>query len=60
MTDNDRYVIYAFDTVENAQRFARDYFPNEAAQLNAAFTTRIFDATVVEEASRAMRSPFYA
>jgi hypothetical protein len=52
--------MYAFDTIENAQRFARDYFPTEAARLNAAFTTRIFDAAVVEEASRAMRSPFYA
>jgi len=51
--------FYAFDTIENAQRFATEYFPTEAAQLNAAFTTRVFDASVVEEASREMNSPFY-
>ena len=51
--------LYAFDTIENAQKFAIDYFPTEAKQLNAAFTTRVFDANVVEEASREMNSPFY-
>ena len=51
--------LYAFDTIENAQKFAIDYFPTEAKQLNAAFTTRVFDASVVEEASREMNSPFY-
>lgn len=48
--------IYAFDTVDNAIRFAVEYFPGEAHTLNAAFTTRVFDATVVEEASRGMNS----
>ena len=52
--------IYAFDTIENARSFATDYFPTEAAGLNAAFTTRLFDASVVEEASREVRSPFFA
>jgi hypothetical protein len=51
--------LYAFDTIENAKKFAIDYFPTEAKQLNAAFTTRVFDASVVEEASREMNSPFY-
>jgi hypothetical protein len=51
--------LYAFDTIENAQKFAIDYFPTEAKELNAAFTTRVFDASVVEEASREMNSPFY-
>jgi hypothetical protein len=51
--------LYAFDTIENAQKFAIDYFPQEAKQLNAAFTTRVFDASVTEEASREMNSPFY-
>jgi len=51
--------LYAFDTIENAQNFAINYFPTEAKQLNAAFTTRVFDASVVEEASREMKSPFY-
>ena len=51
--------LYAFDTIENASKFAIDYFPTEAKQLNAAFTTRVFDASVVEQASREMNSPFY-
>jgi len=51
--------FYAFDTLENATRFATDYFPTEAANLNVAYTTRLFDATVVEEASRQVRSPFF-
>ena len=51
--------FYAFDTIENATKFALDYFPAEAKQLKAAFTTRIFDASVVEQASREMHSPFY-
>jgi hypothetical protein len=51
--------LYAFDTVDNARTFAVDYFPTEAASLNAAFYTRIFDATLTEEASRDMRSPYY-
>ncbi len=51
--------FYAFDTLENATIFATDYFPTEAAGLNAAFTTRIFDAALVGQASRAMQSPFF-
>ena len=52
--------FYAFDTIENATRFAVDYFPTEAAGLNIAHTTRIFDASAVEEASRPLHSPFFA
>lgn len=51
--------FYAFDTIENAQKFAVDYFPTEAAAMNAAFTTSVFDANATEEASRDMNSPFY-
>ncbi|MEE2729782.1 MAG: YdhR family protein [Pseudomonadota bacterium] len=51
--------IYAFDTLENATNFAVNYFPTEAANLNAAFTTRIFDGSVVEQASKQLKSPFY-
>ena len=51
--------FYAFDSIENANKFAQDYFPAEAKKLNAAFTTRVFDATVVEEASRFLNSPHY-
>ncbi len=51
--------IDAFDTIENATAFAIEEFPKTAAGMNAAFVTRVFDAAIVEEASRQMRSPFY-
>lgn len=51
--------FYSFDTIENAKKFAVDYFPQEAASLKAAFTTRIFDAAPTETASREMASPVY-
>lgn len=51
--------IYEFDSIENAQRFAQDYFPTEARRLGAAFTTRVFDGGVTEEASRDMHSVHY-
>jgi len=50
--------IYAFETVEQARVFCIDYFPTEAKRLQAAYTTRIFDAKATIEASRAMGSPF--
>ena len=52
--------FYAFDTIENAQRFAIDYFPTETKTLNAAFYTRVFDANATKTASLDMASPFYA
>lgn len=52
--------FYAFDSIENAQKFVRDYFPEEMRQFNAAYTTRIFDASVAEEASKDMGSPYTA
>ncbi|MCG8610023.1 MAG: YdhR family protein [Pseudomonadales bacterium] len=51
--------LYAFDSVENAKRFALEYFPTEAKQLGGAFTTRVFDGEVVADASRELNSPFY-
>lgn len=52
--------LYAFDTIAHASAFALEYFPTEAASLNAAFQTRVFNGAVVAEASQPMRSPFYA
>lgn len=52
--------IDAFDTLENAQAFALQAFPKAAANMNAAFTTRVFDANVTEAASRYLSSPYYA
>lgn len=49
-----------FDTIENAKNFAVDIFPETAAKMNVAFTTRLFDAAASEEPSRDMSSPFYA
>ena len=51
--------FYAFDTIENATRFVTDYFPTETAALGVAYTTRLFDAAVVENASRGMHSAFF-
>lgn len=51
--------VDAFDTVENALAFAVDDFPKTAAKLNAAFYTRVFDASVAEAASRGLHSPYY-
>jgi hypothetical protein len=51
--------LYGFDTLDNARAFALNYFPTETAALGAAYTTRVFDAAVVEEASRPVRSPFF-
>ena len=51
--------FYAFDSIEDATRFITDYFPTETKALNVAYTTRLFDASVVEEASREMHSAFF-
>ena len=51
--------VDAFDTVENALAFAVDDFPKTAANLNAAFYTRVFDAKTAEAASRGLHSPYY-
>lgn len=51
--------IDVFDTLENARAFALDGFPKAAANMNAAFYTRVFEANVTEEASRYLKSPFY-
>jgi len=52
--------FYAFDTEENARLFVTDYFPSETSKMNVAYTTRIFNAGVVEEASSGLGSPFFA
>jgi len=51
--------LYAFDSIENAKKFAIEIFPTIAADLNKAFYTRVFDASVTEKASREMNSPYY-
>ena len=51
--------FYEFDSLANAKRVVTGYFPGESAELNAAYTTRLFDAAPSEQASRAMGSPLY-
>ncbi len=51
--------FYAFDTIENAQRFVTEYFPKEAAAFGVAQTTRIFDADKTKNASRDINSAYY-
>lgn len=51
--------LYAFESVETARRFATHAFPAAAADMNAAFTARVFDAAATEPASRPLASPFY-
>lgn len=50
----------AFDTMDNALDFAINQFPQVAAGAGVALYTRVFDATVTEQASRAMNSPYYS
>ena len=51
--------FYAFDSIENAQRFVTEYFPTEPRAFGAAHNTRIFDAEVVSEASLDLGSPHF-
>lgn len=51
--------FYAFDSLANARAFVTDYFPTEARALGVAYTTRLFDAAPVAEASRVLNSEFF-
>lgn len=51
--------IYSFHSVEAAQRYCTDFFPELAKKLRVAQTTRIFDGSVVKDASFGMASPHF-
>ena len=51
--------FYAFDSIENAQKFVTGYFPGEASSFSVAHTTRIFPAAPVRDASADMNSPHF-
>jgi hypothetical protein len=51
--------FYAFDSIENAKEYATVFMPKKCKELNIGLTTRIFNADVVENASRDMNSPFF-
>jgi hypothetical protein len=52
--------VYAFDTMENAKRFTTEEFPKLGVEMQASIYSRIFDGSLVEEASRGMKSPYFA
>jgi len=51
--------FYTFETAEDAKAFVTGYFPGEATGFGVAQLTRLFDATVVEAASRDLGSPHH-
>lgn len=51
--------FYAFDSIENAQKFVTEYFPQEAAGFGVAQTTRVFDAQAARLASADMNSLYF-
>lgn len=51
--------IYSFDSIENAQHYCTVFFPAIAKKFGVAQTTRVFDASVVKDASIDMGSPHF-
>ena len=51
--------FYEFDSLENANKFAQDYYPTVMKKMGVAFTTRVFDGSLTGEASRELNSPHY-
>jgi hypothetical protein len=59
-TDNNSIGgFYAFDSVENAKKYATGFMAEKAKKLNIGITTRVFSADAVAPASREMNSPFF-
>lgn len=52
--------FYSFDSIENANAYARGLLSDFAKASNASLTVKLFDGDVVEAASLGMQSPFYA
>ena len=51
--------FYAFDSVENAQKYVSDFFPSEAKSLGVAQTTRVFNGVAGAAASRGANSVYF-
>jgi len=51
--------FYEFDSIENARAFAVGPYAQEAADMGASLTVRLFDGDIGEAASRDMNSPHY-
>lgn len=58
-TNNSVGGFYSFDSIENAQKFVTEYFPSEAAKFNVGHNTRVFDATLVKQASEGLNSAHF-
>ncbi len=51
--------FYEFDSVENADAYARGYLAEAARRLGGQLSVKLFDGEVTAAASRAIHSPFY-
>ncbi|PNG26194.1 YdhR family protein [Methylocella silvestris] len=52
--------FYEFDSVANADAYARGYLAEAARRLGGQLSVKLFDGEVTAAASRAIHSPFYA
>ena len=52
--------FYEFDSVENARAYAEGMLAGFAKKRGASLTVKLFDGDVVADASRGMKSPFFA
>lgn len=51
--------FYEFDSLDNARAYAEGMLGQFAKGAGASLTVKLFDGSVVEQASRAMGSPFF-
>jgi hypothetical protein len=51
--------FYAFDSIENAKRYATGFMSEKAKKLDIGLTTRVFSAERVAQASVEMNSPYF-
>jgi hypothetical protein len=51
--------FYAFDSIENAKKYATGFMSEKAKKLDIGLTTRVFSADRVAQASSEMGSPFF-
>ncbi len=51
--------FYEFDSEANARAFATGLYAEQAAQMEASLTVKLFDGETGERASRDMNSPHY-
>ncbi len=52
--------FYEFDSLTEARAYAEGYLARAAKQLGGDLSVKLFDASVVAEASRGIGSPYYS